>query len=449
MIPSSVIFSIILVVFVKYKWFSESRPGMFRSLPKIPDLTVALRMLGGMEMADIIEKYFIPKLREHGIARTYIKGVSGVMVSKLEYFKQIYRDTATFPKVPLTSVKYSLNYKFVGANIIFTNGKEWKLRREIVWPIFQLGWEPSSIGGVVLDFFKELDTKKAIPDMYHAIQLMTLDILGKVLYGYNFEAIQNPETTKAALDMMYISFPILDRFIFGKRKRELDAVERFRDWLGNLAIEKKAALSHEPGNHRFNDLLSVLVKAWSEKQLSFDEMLNEAVVLSIAGHDTTASSLSSVIYVLAKYPAIQEKVREEVNRVLKSHASTEDIPSTAEIKMLHYLEATIKESMRLYPPAPILPTRMAACDTMLGQIPIPKGSLITLNIYALQRDEQYWENPTMVDPERWLNSGGQVQDLPAWCPFTNGSRLCIGKSFAMNEMKIVLSMLGKCSSLKA
>ncbi|ORX75916.1 cytochrome P450 [Basidiobolus meristosporus CBS 931.73] len=283
-------------------------------------------MLGGMEMADIIEKYFIPKLREHGIARTYIKGVSGVMVSKLEYFKQIYRDTATFPKVPLTSVKYSLNYKFVGANIIFT---------------------------------------------------------------------------------------------------------------------------HEPGNHRFNDLLSVLVKAWSEKQLSFDEMLNEAVVLSIAGHDTTASSLSSVIYVLAKYPAIQEKVREEVNRVLKSHASTEDIPSTAEIKMLHYLEATIKESMRLYPPAPILPTRMAACDTMLGQIPIPKGSLITLNIYALQRDEQYWENPTMVDPERWLNSGGQVQDLPAWCPFTNGSRLCIGKSFAMNEMKIVLSMLGKCSSLKA
>ncbi|KAK9760756.1 RNA polymerase C-22 sterol desaturase [Basidiobolus ranarum] len=283
------------------------------------------------------------------------------------------------------------------------------------------------------------------------MQLLTLDILGNTLFGFDFQALRHPESEhvttyytahNAALDSLYIAFPILDRFPVGKRSKEHQAVGKFRSWLGTLATAKAKSIQQSCGDgDKPQDILSVLVRAWLDEKLTIEELLDELVTLILSGHDTTASALTSVIYVLATHPEIQAKVREEANREFSLHTSSMDIPSTAEIKALWYLEATIKETMRLYPPAPLLPTRTTAHDTMLGQMPIPKGSLVTLNIYALHRDEKYWENPTKLDPDRWLTTEGLIRDPPAWNPFTNGSRMCIAKGFALTEMKIVISML--------
>ncbi|KAK9763729.1 hypothetical protein K7432_009352 [Basidiobolus ranarum] len=423
------------VAIVKIRRTRLSLPKEFRELSTTNEVAVILRMLTGMSMVDIFERYYSSKLRETGIARTYITGKSGVMISNAEYFGYVLKNPATFPKTPLLSAEYALMNKFLGSNIMFINGESWKLRREIIGPLFHQGWESTKFGQVVQEFFKYVDSVDSIPDLYHAMQLMTLDILGAVLFGFDFQAISHPDSeqvvsyytaAEAACNTLYITFPILDRFPVGKRYKEHQAVEYFRSLMGKLAKEKAKTIQNGPQgeNEKSSDLLTALVKAWLEKRLKYEEMINEMIALIIAGHDTTATSLSCILYILAKHPEVQSKVRDEVNYHLQSHTSSTQIPSLAEIKSLQYLDAVINETLRIYPPIPLLPSRAAACDTYIGNIPIPKGTLVTLNIHAMQWDKKYWENPAKFDPDRWMQSGKAVRDLPGWGPFTGGERTC-------------------------
>ncbi|KAK9763730.1 hypothetical protein K7432_009352 [Basidiobolus ranarum] len=283
------------VAIVKIRRTRLSLPKEFRELSTTNEVAVILRMLTGMSMVDIFERYYSSKLRETGIARTYITGKSGVMISNAEYFGYVLKNPATFPKTPLLSAEYALMNKFLGSNIMFINGESWKLRREIIGPLFHQGWESTKFGQVVQEFFKYVDSVDSIPDLYHAMQLMTLDILGAVLFGFDFQAISHPDSeqvvsyytaAEAACNTLYITFPILDRFPVGKRYKEHQAVEYFRSLMGKLAKEKAKTIQNGPQgeNEKSSDLLTALVKAWLEKRLKYEEMINEMIALIIAGH---------------------------------------------------------------------------------------------------------------------------------------------------------------------
>ncbi|ORX92513.1 cytochrome P450 [Basidiobolus meristosporus CBS 931.73] len=415
-----------------------------------------------MGFQEIIDKYFVPKLRTYGIARTYIKMKPGVMVSNLEYLKYIYKHPGRYLHVPHSPTIHSNQARasrdipkggavqmenarcvlmtVFSCDLLPSNGKDWKIRREIIGPLFRLGWEPTNFGEIVIEFFQRLETTNSIPNLHHAMKLLTLDIIGKVLFGFDFQAIRHPESEHVTTFYTAID---ADRFPVGKRRQDWVTTENFRKWLATIAINKSKSMEggqQDSGNPP-QDVLSALVQAWLNGKLEFEETLNEAFALIFAGHDTTATALTCAIYLLARHPEIQTKVRAEVNRELQHHTSSMGIPAITEIKRLNYLEAVIKETMRLYPPAPLIPTRVVAQDTSLGAIPLPKGTMVTLNLYALHRDEKHWENPDKFDPDRWLSPEGMLRDLPAWSAFTDGMRMCIGKSLAMNELRIVLSML--------
>ncbi|KAK9764365.1 hypothetical protein K7432_008190 [Basidiobolus ranarum] len=320
-----------------------------------------------------------------------------------------------------------------------------------------MSWDPAKFGQIVVDFFGYIE-RNPMPDLYQAFELLTLDSLGKILFGFDFQAIQNPSGERvttyftaftAATDSVYIFAPILDYWPLGQRAKGHRAVERFRTVLGQVAKDKAREIKDDSKNlpREPSDLLTVFVQAWIENQLSLEEILDEMTALLIAGHDTTANALSCVVYLLAKHPEIQVRVREEVKSAFSNHTTGQQIPSADEIKSLKYLDAVIKEALRLYPSTPILPTRRTAKDTQLGNIPIPAGTLITVNLHAMHRYDKYWADPHIFNPERWLSLDDQARNKIAWSAFTGGERICVGKGFATTELRVVLSMLIRKYSL--
>ena len=164
------------------------------------------------------------------------------------------------------------------------------------------------------------------------------------------------------------------------------------------------------------------------------------MTLMLAGHDTTAAGLDWLWYVIASHPEVARRCREEVDSVVGQRE-----PSASDIEQLPCLSGTIKETLRLYPPAIGIFLRQATSDVEIGGFDVPKGSLITLSSFVTQRDSRWFPDPERFDLERF--SPERADDIPsgAYFPFGAGPRVCIGQSFAMTEMILVAAtMLQKC-----
>ena len=170
----------------------------------------------------------------------------------------------------------------------------------------------------------------------------------------------------------------------------------------------------------------------SERQLR-DEMLT----LFLAGHETTANALTWTWFLLSRHPEVEAKLWDELDRVLEGRT-----PEPADLAKLLYTEMVIRESLRLYPPAPSV-AREPVEDVTIAEYRIRKGSLLSVNTYALQRDARFYIDPERYDPERF--SSGWEERIPryAYLPFGAGPRVCIGNAFAMMEARLILATLAQ------
>jgi len=155
-----------------------------------------------------------------------------------------------------------------------------------------------------------------------------------------------------------------------------------------------------------------------------------------AGHETTAVALCWTLYLLAQNQDSQKKLREEIRNTLNGK-----LPTAEDLKNLPYLDAVGRESLRLYPPAPIT-NRVTKEEVQLGGYTIPKGTLIFLSAGAMGRLPSLWDEPDKFSPERFLDKEKVKKTHPlAWLPFLVGDRACIGQRFAMLELEAVLAVL--------
>jgi len=188
------------------------------------------------------------------------------------------------------------------------------------------------------------------------------------------------------------------------------------------------------------DLLSMLLAAVDEEgdggRLDDRQVRDEAMTLLLAGHDTTAAGLEWICFLLARHPHVADRCREEIRQVV-DHAGTGAI----DVSRLSYVQATVKESLRLYPPAFGIFLRQAMKDLRLGGFDVPQGSLIMLSSYVTQRDERWFPDPEKFRPERFLTSEAARIPSGAYFPFGAGPRVCIGQAFAMSEMTLVAAAL--------
>jgi cytochrome P450 len=169
------------------------------------------------------------------------------------------------------------------------------------------------------------------------------------------------------------------------------------------------------------------------KGMNDQQLIDEAAILFIAGHETSANSLAWTLYLLAQHPEVLHKLKAELTAVAPNR-----VPSFNDLRQLTYLTQVINESMRLYPPAWIT-DRVALNDDELNGIPIPKGTVISIFIYGLHHQKKRWQDPEAFRPERFRPEISKTKHAFSFMPFGGGPRLCIGNNFAMMEMQLTLA----------
>ena len=188
------------------------------------------------------------------------------------------------------------------------------------------------------------------------------------------------------------------------------------------------------------DLLAMLMGARDEEtgeKMSARQLRDEVMTIFLAGHETTAVALGWTWYLLSKYPAVARRLREELADVLGGRSPTID-----ELPRLVYTEQVIKEAMRLYPPAWII-SRCAIDDDRIGGYDIPAGTIIFASPYITLRLPAWWENPEGFGPDRFTPSRVANLEPFAYFPFGGGPRQCIGNTFALMEMSLVVSTIAQ------
>jgi cytochrome P450 len=184
------------------------------------------------------------------------------------------------------------------------------------------------------------------------------------------------------------------------------------------------------------DLLGRLLAARNPETgaaMDDEHVVSNLLTLLEAGHETTARALTWTLYLLARAPEWQDRVRAEVMAVAGSGPI-----EAAHISRLAVTERVIKETMRLYPPAPVL-VRMPLTDTKFDEVTIRAGAQIVVPIYAIHRHRKLWSDPDRFDPDRFLPDAEKAMPRTQYMPFGGGPRICLGMSFALVEAVVLLA----------
>jgi cytochrome P450 len=161
------------------------------------------------------------------------------------------------------------------------------------------------------------------------------------------------------------------------------------------------------------------------------------MTLFLAGHETSALTLSWAWYLLAQNPETERKFHAELAEVLKGR-----LPTMEDLPRLKYTEMITKESMRLYPPAYAL-GREAVQECEIRGFRVPKGAQVFMFQWATQRDSRFFAQPEQFQPERWTEEFTNTLPKYAYFPFGGGPRVCIGSYFAMMEIVLLLATIGQ------
>jgi cytochrome P450 len=201
--------------------------------------------------------------------------------------------------------------------------------------------------------------------------------------------------------------------------------------MARIVAERRA----KPGDR--GDFLSMLLSARDEQgePMSERQIRDEAVTLLLAGHETTALTLSWTFYLLGQHPDVDRLIETEVQEVLGERAAT-----VADLPRLRFTEQVITEAMRLYPPAWTV-GREALTDCEIGGYPVARGTTIYMSPWVVHRDERFFEHPLEFRPHRWGSDLARQLPRFAYMPFGGGPRICIGNRFAMMEAVLILATI--------
>jgi len=189
------------------------------------------------------------------------------------------------------------------------------------------------------------------------------------------------------------------------------------------------------------NILSHMISAANNEEgkphLTMAEIMSNIFVLFLAGHETTSSALSWALIELAKNTAIQERMFQEISKVV----GKDRIPTFDEIDSLIQVDNFISENLRHHPPAPSVSSRVTNVNLEYnGQI-IPKGSLLGFNIYNIHHHPDHWKDPFTFNPDRFSAENTKGHHKFCYLPFSLGPRMCLGNTFSLIEQRLFLTRL--------
>ncbi|XP_069498348.1 cytochrome P450 4B1-like [Ambystoma mexicanum] len=361
---------------------------------------------------------------------------------------------------PKDRLAYDFLIPWIGKGLLVLSGPKWLQHRRLLTPGFHydvLKPYVKIISGsmkVMLDKWEKIIVKDNSVELFQHVSLMTLDSIMKCAFSYESSCQVDSDNTytKAVhelshlVDLRFRMLPYHSDLIFhlsphGYRFRKARRIAH--DHTDKVIKQRKELMKNEATlekiqQKRHLDFLDILLCARDENGvgLSDEDLRAEVDTFMFAGHDTTASGISWIIYSLAKYPEYQEKCREEIKEILGDRDSME----WEDLAKMTYTTLFIKEVLRLYPPVPGMARQLVKPVTFLDGRTLPAGALVIVSFYAIHRDPIIWSDPEVFDPSRFLPENSSHRHSHAYMPFSAGSRNCIGQNFAMNEMKVATAL---------
>ncbi|XP_011061609.1 PREDICTED: cytochrome P450 4g15-like [Acromyrmex echinatior] len=193
------------------------------------------------------------------------------------------------------------------------------------------------------------------------------------------------------------------------------------------------------GDASYTRFCDILMHSFSNGKFTRKEMMDNIVTMLGASSDTTATTMNFVIIMLANFKEIQEKAYKELLEIYGTETPKFAPVKYEDLQHMHYLECIIKETLRLFPTIPMIGRELTE-DLKMGEYVLPKGADVFIMFIQMHRNEKYWPNPMMFNPDRFLP--GKRNCMPYYyMPFSDGPRNCMGSKYAMISMKVILAML--------
>jgi len=354
--------------------------------------------------------------KEHGSVYQVTRGkTGGIVLTEPSYIQEVLQKKHRLTEKSIIQTK--MLGRYIGKGLLTSTGNYWLQQRRTIQPGFHKQRLEAISGTIVHEinvFSQKLETIAQSGKPADISKLMTeisFKIIGKSLFG---EVFNKP------------------REWFGITKKYLDLIKQSDHIIYDVIEKRKNSKQNK------DDLLAMLMDVtYSDtgKGMTLTQLRDEALILFVAGFETTANALTWLWYLLDKHPAVVEKLQQEANLVL-----TNGSPTFEDLRKLEYTKQVIQETMRIYPPA-WSTDRVALEDFEIDGYSIKKGHVIIPFIYGVHHNPKYWNDPEVFDPDRFSKANESKRHSFAYFPFGGGPRLCIGSQFAMMEMQFLVAML--------
>ncbi|WP_299626442.1 cytochrome P450 [uncultured Tateyamaria sp.] len=329
----------------------------------------------------------------------------------------------------------------LGNSVFLTNGEMWKRQRRIIDPAFEGGrlretfpamWDASEAAAARLpQGMTEIEehTSHAAADVIFRT-LFSIPIEDK-LAGAVFHEFRAYQRSQPILNLAaFVPLPKWMPRLFRRDTRASAA--RIRALIGQLVQRRAEEIAAGSAPDDLATKIMTTRDPETGETFSPGEMVDQVAIFFLAGHETSASALAWALYLMALYPDWQDKVAGE--------AQTLEACDFAAMSKLPITRDVFRETLRLYPPVPMM-VREAACPETFRERAVPKGSQLVLSPWHLHRHERLWDRPDAFDPARWHTENGKTCQREAFIPFSAGARVCTGAGFAMVEGPLILARL--------
>src|ERR1700753_3404815 len=285
-------------------------------------------------------------------------------------------------------------------------------------------------------------------DVVHDMTALTLDTIGLCGFDYRFNSFYRRgfppfvESRVRSLEtiMMIRGLP-LENFWMQKRRRALSSDVNFMNkMVDEIVAERRRNAVAADGKKDMLAAMMTGVDRATGTQLDDVNIRYKIITFLIAGHEATSGLLSCAMYALLKHPEVLKKAYEELDRVLGPDINAK--PTYQQVTQLTYITQILKESLRMWPPAPAYGISPLKDEVIGGKYKLKKNTFITVLALALHRDPSVWgPHPDVFDPENFSQQAEAARPVNAWKPFGNGQRACIGRGFAMHEAALAIGMI--------
>lgn len=352
---------------------------------------------------------------------------------------------------PKSDLMGTVLYQILGNGVFVSNGEVWKRQRQMMNPAFEF----ARISEVFPLMMQAAEAMKARLDAVADGREVSIDfemthVTADIIFRTIFSEPIPPEDAESIFDafnnyqeLAYIhgvwNMAGLPQALSIPRLRAIKHARNIRGPLARMVRKRFELLETNPET-KPADILQSLIEARDDSGAKFTEkeLIDQIAVMFLAGHETSASALSWALYLIAQDRDVQDRMHAETERAFGQEGGLQP----RHFKYLKLTRDVFRETLRLYPPVSFVPRDITVPETMRGKN-LKKGSAIFISLWLMQRHREIWKNPDTFDPDRFSRDDEKEAIRSAYMPFSQGPRVCLGASFALQEAAIILSMIAR------